>query len=73
MNKPKTIVVNGETVIAPPLAVNHTYHCSHIVSIDGQPMETILAVQYLLVRCDQLRTEIADLKSGAGQEDAPPL
>ena len=51
--------------LAPPIAVNNKYdvQCTHMVAIDGIPLEIVTALRYLLADRERIRTLRADAKS----------
>lgn len=69
MNELK-MMVNGIEVTLPTINVQNSFSCAHTVSIDGQPLDVITAIRYLLVRIEQLRTELADYKQKENSESS---
>ena len=49
--------------LAPPVKVTNAFQCTHMVMLDGMPMELVIAVRYLLADRERIRTLLVEAKS----------
>lgn len=58
---------DGVKLVLPPINVSNHWNCTHIVSIDGIPLEVTKAIRYLLADRDRILTQLADAKAKIDQ------